>query len=222
MGHVVKEVSHVVKNNSAMKTNLIYEGGLMKEETLTMKRNREVIRGLFNIIYNDLDAKTADFIFSRLGEICADCYIKYREVDVTKDFDTFIKSLSDVPAEKPVEGKATEIHHLRTIERKGNVIYWTLHADGKDLCHLCRGGWCDELPRLGICAAHWVRRQVERFTDESVRVEILELPRLGGKDYKFKVIIGASEEEPIYDSKTGHFAETPWHVTRKSTDEPKR
>jgi len=178
------------------------------EETLTQKRNKDVVRALYNILYKDIDTQTALEIFSKLGGCCADTYVKYRPVD-TSSFDAFIKSMSDVPAEGDKGGLPTEIKHNRTIRREGNVIYWTFHAGGKCICHMVRGGLIDVTPRLCMCSSNWVRRQIERFTTKPLKVELLDSPPFGGEDCKFKVTILGTETDPLYDSAKKEFHENP-------------
>jgi len=178
------------------------------EETITMKRNKDVIRALYEIISKDLDAQTAHEIFSRLGSACSDTYVKYRQLD-TASLESFLRSASDVPAEEKKGDLPTEVKHRRTIRKEGNVIYWNIHVDGKCVCHLVRSGFIELTPRLCMCSSNWLRRHIERFTDKPVKVELIDSPAFGGQDCSFKATILGTEAHPLYDSAKKEFNENP-------------
>lgn len=177
-----------------------------EQTEMTQERNAEVIRETYNIIFNELDIKTATKILTMQGKACADTFAKRLPPGSLKDLDSFLKGASNIGKDR-IEDVPPEIQRKRIVERKGNTIYWTLDNDGECICHLVRAGLVEKHPRLGICCANWVKRQLERFTDKPVAVELIDCPLLGGKECKFKATITATEEEPFFDSRTGAFLE---------------
>jgi len=178
------------------------------EETITLQRNKDVVKALYEIIAKDLDSQVAHEIFPRLGVCCADTYVKYRPID-TSSFEKFIKTVSDVPAEAKKGDQPTEVKHTRTVRKEGDVIYWDLHVEGKCVCHLVRSGFIELSPRLCMCSSNWVKRQISRFFDKPLKVELIDSPAFGGQDCKFKVTILGTEENPLYDSAKQEFNEYP-------------
>ena len=177
-----------------------------EQSEITQERNAEVIRQVYNIIFNEMDIEQAEKILAKQGRICADTFAKQLPPGSLEDLDSFMRGASNVGKNK-IEDVPAEIQRKRTVERKGNTIYWTLDNEGKCICHLVRSGLVDPHPRLGICCANWVKRQVERFTDKPVRVALIDCPHLKGDKCRFKATITATEEEPYYDSRTGEVIE---------------
>jgi hypothetical protein len=174
---------------------------------ITQERNAEVIKGVYNVIFNEMDIEEATRILAQQGRACADSFVKRLPPGSLDSFEKFLNAASNAGKER-AEGIPQEIQRKRSVERKGNVIYWTLDNDGKCICHLLRAGLVDPHPRLGICCSNWVKRQIERFTEgKPVRVELIDEPLQGGKECRFKVTISGTEGDPVFDSKTGFFAE---------------
>lgn len=178
-----------------------------EQSEITQERNAEVIRNLYNTIFNDLDIEITNKILTEHGRACADSFAKRLPPGSLENLDTFLRGASSLGKDR-IEDVPSEIQRARTVERKGNTIYWTLHVDGKCICHLLRAGLLEPSPRMGICCSNWVKRQLERFINEPIKVELIASPLISGsKDCRFKCTIAATEEEPVYNSKTGTFVE---------------
>jgi hypothetical protein len=177
-----------------------------EQSEITQERNAEVVRGVYDVIFNEMDIATATQILAKQGRACADSFARRLPPGSLDNLDSFLQAASNVGKDK-VEGVPSEIQRKRTVERKGNIIYWTLDNDGKCICHLLRAGLVEPHPRLGICCTNWVKRQIERFTSKPVRVELIDEPLQGGKQCKFKVTMMGTEEEPLFDTQTGNFGE---------------
>jgi predicted hydrocarbon binding protein len=175
-----------------------------EKSKITAERNEEVVKELYKVIFTELDIETATKILAKNGRACADSFARRLPPGSLDSLDNFLKAASNVGKEK-IKGMPSEIQRNRKVKIEGNTIYWTLDNDGKCICHLLRGGIVEAHPRLGICCTNWVRRQIERFTDKAVRVELIDEPLQGGKECKFKVTIGGTEEAPLFDTKTGSF-----------------
>jgi hypothetical protein len=178
-----------------------------EQSEITQERNAEVIRGVYNVIFNEMDIQQASEILAKQGRACADSFAKRLPPGSLDSFESFLNAASNVGKDK-VAGVASEIQRKRKVERKGDTIYWTLDNDGKCICHLLRAGLVEAHPRLGICCSNWVKRQIERFSgNKPVRVELIDEPLQGGKECKFKITIIGSEEDPLFDTKTQSFEE---------------
>ncbi len=177
-----------------------------EQSEITQERNAEVIKKVYDVIFNEMDIAEATKILAKQGRACADSFAKRLPPGSLDDLESFLKAASNVGGDK-VQGMPSEIQRKRMVEKKDNVIYWTLDNDGKCICHLLRAGLVEPHPRLGICCTNWVKRQIERFTAKPVKVELIDEPLQGGKQCKFKVTIMGTEKEPLFDSQTGTFGE---------------
>jgi len=176
-----------------------------EKSKITEERNQEVVKELYKCIFTEMDIGTATEILTKQGRACADSFARRLPPGSLDSLENFLKASSNVGKDSLAQMPA-EIQRSRTVKMEGNTIYWTLDNGGKCICHLLRGGMIEAHPRLGICCTNWVRRQIERFTDKPVRVELIDEPLQGGKECKFKATIGGTEEEPLFDTKTGSFA----------------
>lgn len=123
-----------------------------------------------------LDDKDAEKVLKEMGAACSKQLLVLAGVDKEKD------DLDTVLAKVKATGFGPD-----TIERQGDTILLTFHANGKCVCPMVRLGLVKLNPKQCICSVNMIKRNVEVGAKKPVECELIESVAYGDENCVIRV-----------------------------------
>jgi hypothetical protein len=133
-----------------------------------------ITRGAYDGIYA-LDTPARDRVLESQGEACVHAFVELFGISKDLTLDEFLDQMR--------YGGSSKVE----ITRDGDSILWDEQHEGQCMCPLVKRGVVPLAPELCGCAVHWLRILVQRHTEKSVSVELLDSVAKGARNCTFRV-----------------------------------
>lgn len=135
-----------------------------------------ITEGTFQGIYA-LDEASRDRVMECQARACVRAFAEVYQIPADLDLEEFLERMR--------LGGSSKIR----IERQGNTLLWEEQHEGRCVCPLVTRGVIPLDAALCGCAIHWLRMLIERHTEGSVHVELLESAAQGSPNCVFRVTL---------------------------------
>jgi len=133
--------------------------------------------GTWKGIYR-LEGKALESVMHDQAEACVHAFVELFGISPALDLDQFLEQMQ--------MGGSSKV----TIERDGDTILWREEHHGECMCPLVKREVVPLDKKLCVCAVSWLRMLVERHTERTVEVELLDSVAGGSQDCSFRITLG--------------------------------
>ena len=146
-------------------------------EKLLRSYQDEITKGAYDAIYA-LDDEVRDHLMQSQANACVHAFTNLFAIPKELVLDEFLERMK--------YGGSSKVDMHRT----DDTIEWVERHEGECMCPLVKRGAARLAPELCGCAVHWLRMLVQRHTEKTVAVELVESVATGARDCAFRIKLG--------------------------------
>jgi hypothetical protein len=137
----------------------------------------QITKGAYEVIYA-LDGEARDAVMQSQARTCVHAFTDLFGIPKELGLDEFLEHMKYGGSSK------VDMHRI------DDTIHWIERHEGECMCPLVKRGAARLAPELCDCAVHWLRMLVQRHTNETVTVELVESVATGARDCAFRIKLG--------------------------------